>query len=293
MSVLTKVFVVLVTVLAVVGATLMMAYVANVNTYKNAYQDQKSVVEAYRKTVNSKEGQIQAMSTSLATMQQQLAQVTRQKDAEVQAAIKDRNAAQADLTVAKAREAELAASVTTIGDTLKQNEQIVKDTLTQLQKTRAQIVDLQTQNIELVSRNNDLDGTRRSLENEARRLKESVAQAQSEYDQLKGKWDKVPGDIKQAIEPGQASASVMKIPAPARLQGQITRVEQVAGETLAQVNIGAADNVQPNMVFVIHRGDKFLGNLVILKTDDRSAVGQVTLAQNGVKAGDAVMGTAQ
>ena len=42
MSILTKVFVVLVTILAVIAATLMVAFVANVNTYKTAFEGQQA-----------------------------------------------------------------------------------------------------------------------------------------------------------------------------------------------------------------------------------------------------------
>ncbi|HEX7010561.1 MAG TPA: hypothetical protein VF184_11295, partial [Phycisphaeraceae bacterium] len=59
--------------------------------------------------------------------------------------------------------------------------------------------------------------------------------------------------------------------------------------TLVQVNVGRSDGVQENMKFMVHRGDQFVGNLVIEAVDADASAGRIVLAKDQIQPGDAIL----
>jgi len=80
------------------------------------------------------------------------------------------------------------------------------------------------------------------------------------------------------------------IPSPL-VSGRVMSVQQGAdGNRYVEVNLGSRDGVSENMSFLLARGGKFLGNLVITKVELNRAVGFVQLEQDQVMINDEVRG---
>src|SRR5699024_1604384 len=78
--------------------------------------------------------------------------------------------------------------------------------------------------------------------------------------------------------------------APVPVAGRITNIDHASKDlTLAQINVASQDNVKTNMRFMIYRGQKLLGFLLISKVADHAAVGRVKSLHGKVQAGDNVL----
>ena len=75
---------------------------------------------------------------------------------------------------------------------------------------------------------------------------------------------------------------------PTAIRGQVV---EVAGE-LVTISVGEADGVRKNMVFVIHRDDKYVGDLKITLVDPGQAAGRLYSATGTPVTGDMVTGAA-
>ena len=78
------------------------------------------------------------------------------------------------------------------------------------------------------------------------------------------------------------------VPATAKdigLSGRVTAVDMK--NALAEISIGAAAGVKPDMTFHVTRGEQFVCNIEILDVDADKAVGVLKLMQGAPQAGDA------
>jgi hypothetical protein len=88
----------------------------------------------------------------------------------------------------------------------------------------------------------------------------------------------------------EASAPAPTIESPL-LTGRVMSVEQGPdGTRYVEVNLGSRDGVKENMKFMLARGGRFLGNLIISKVELNRAVGWVELEQDQVSINDEVRG---
>ncbi len=82
-----------------------------------------------------------------------------------------------------------------------------------------------------------------------------------------------------------ARDAVALSPVPAR---QIrARVADVSGD-LITINVGSADGVKRNMEFVVHRNDNFVGDLRITTVEPNRSAGRMTVTSSPVRKGDDV-----
>jgi cell shape-determining protein MreC len=161
---------------------------------------------------------------------------------------------------------------------------------------------LRTQLTQALEENNNLDREKAVLQNanevltaSNRRLKEDLdkaskekADAQSKVSQFVAQVGDLPG-----ARPGAIRDVTAKVPADRALSATILGVRRGASGTLAEINAGSRDGVQPGWTLTIADGGKFVGNLRITTVDVNRSVGVVELedaANRGeVKAGLRVM----
>ncbi len=92
------------------------------------------------------------------------------------------------------------------------------------------------------------------------------------------------------VETASSSENVPAIPSPL-VSGRVMSVQVGAdGNRYVEVNLGSRDGVAENMQFLLARGGKFLGNLIITKVELNRAVGYVRLEQDQVMINDEVRG---
>lgn len=287
MGVLTKVFVVLVTVLSVVLVALIVPFVANTENYKqrlddaqNARAAAENLAQMRQQELNDaqdKESQevtlLKAQANNLVTQMQLLSQQLAESEAKAQS--ESRKLAQYEADWSRLTAAN------------QQHAQITKDLQQELKERREKMVDQQTRMIQLADRNNELESQLGALTRQVRRVHEKLTHLQEQNADLERKLAQLPPQWQARILSEDTAAAPFVPETPIR--GQITRVEQIDDETFVEVNVGTNDGVATNMKFLVHRGSQFLGSLVITNVDVQSSAGRMQLLQGQVAIGDAIL----
>lgn len=276
MSPLTKAFVVLATILAVVMVTLTVSIVARVDDYRASYAE----VEA------AKNAAIQQEVKARAEMQQNLDAAAELRDkykadldslAQQLKLARDDDSAQAqniaDLMEQNARLAAAQASSAKLNDALATRVETLNAQLADATKTigeEGSKYDQVTREFVALLAEKD------RLENDFLRLREENVALQEQVASLEKKVD------------GFEASGAVFVGTSQPIDGAVTQVDKVSDQlTLVQVNVGTRDNVANDMQFTIYRGDEYVGTIQIKRVDTDASVGELTLGGN-VRAGDRV-----
>lgn len=288
MSILTKVFVVLVSVLSVVLVTLIVPFVANTEHYKGQVETARAAAEAARSTAQARQSEIQKLTEkAMAGIQDLKATIT-----EHQAKIGDLTTrlatAQAETAAERTAKIQADANVSRLSAAQEQQAQIVIAMETELKARRPEMVKQQTQIIQLMDRNNEITSQLESLNRQVRRYSEDISQLSARNAQLEEQLARLgPAVTEQAAEASVPFYSDVVIP------GKVTDIQTSEETTFAQINVGKNDGVQENMKFLVHRGGQYIGTLVVMKVDAKASAGRLTLAQGTLAVGDEVISGAQ
>ena len=68
------------------------------------------------------------------------------------------------------------------------------------------------------------------------------------------------------------------------IRGHVTDV----GGNFVTVSVGSADGVKMGMIFVIHRGDQYVGDLTVTVVDPNQCAGRLTLSASPPRVGDEI-----
>ncbi len=287
MSVVTKVFVVLVTILSVVLVAMMVPFVANTENYRQQAEDAEAALQIAEETARLRQSE-------LANVQQLDSQkVTALKSentnllGQINHLSADLKETQAQLSAAAAKNASYEANWSRLTAANEQHVKIITEYETELKGRRDQVLKQQTQIIQLINRNKELDSQLEALERQVRRVSEKMTQLEERNSDLELKLVQLPPEwqAKLMSQENPTGPILSKIP----IKGSVTGVERFDDETYAQVNVGTNDGVIENMKFLVHRGSQFLGTLIITTVDARSSAGRLELQQGEVTTGDAVL----
>lgn len=292
MSVMTKVLVLLVAFAAVALTALVTANVANQENFRAKYESQaQAVVVAKQDADLSKQ--------ALAALQGSQTGMLAQAQAELSSARSDLTKMQTSLAAAEARaqeeasgKAKLEGSVSRLAahaDVLSKQLAAAQD---ELGRRRTEVVDSESKAIKLADRNNELNSQLEALARQVRLLSQQMVTLQEDKGRLEQLWLQVPDQIRNSVlgQGGSTAAAVVvpNVPTGKVLSGSIDMVQQFDGATWVQISLGKNDGVQPQMEFRVHRGDQFLGKLVIWSADETSAAGKIELQQGAIQKGDRV-----
>lgn len=277
---LTKAFVVLVTVLAILLVALQVSSVAQyddlrgrlaeVDTARSAAestarlreQQRAELEQSYNVQLGERDGQVREARNQVTSLQAQLA-----------SAQESARAARTDLERWEASLERLSAAETLNAAELKAlNEELVA--------RRQESVEQRTRLIESTGRIAELSTQSESLEAQVRRMRERLQAIQEANREMENRLARA----------GVADVAEDDLPvAPSHtIAGQITRVQQRGDDVLVQVNVGENDGVSERMEFMVHRGERFLGRLVIDAVEPDSAVGHLRLIQDEIREQDAI-----
>ncbi len=275
MSIVTKIFVVLATILAVVIVPLMIAYVNNTAAIKGAMDDAQQRLEVAEAEADILSAEMAQTQDKVANALEAAAQAREQRINEVndlltQVAAKDQRIVELQSSLA-ARDAQ----ITTLAAGNEQSGKIIEMLEQELGDKRDQLVKADKQNIELTDQNQELTVNLDTMNEQVRLLQEKLAGAQEQLVELEQQQESA-----GVARDGQAPRPV---PAVKPIRGMITDVQQVDGETFVAVNVGSNDQVAEGMQFIIHRGDQFVGSLEITNVDLNAAAGRVTLSRDQVQ----------
>lgn len=288
MHLLTKIFVVLVSLLAVLLVPLVVVYAHNEDNFKRRYQDASGQMAAANQKLQSE--QI-AHAAKIAELQGQLADLTKANEELARGrdqATAEIRTLEKDLALAQSQQAQVRADLATLSAAVDGGQQILTRLLADIQTVRAEALAAEGRVVQLDERLRDVSSqldvavaARRAIHEELQQLKEEHARAREQVTMYQARFgaliDESAGEAVLLIHP--------QIDLDATVIG-VRRGEQV----LAEINAGSRDGIQEGWDLSISRGDQFIARLRIIKVDINRATGIVELedlkARGAVQPGD-------
>ena len=290
MNVLTKVFVVLMTILSVVLVSLVVPFVANTENFKDQVAAAKAEANAARAEAAVQQARAEATRSDLIqqidgfkAIENSIRQSNENLKSQLSSAKADLEKSRSDLIRTQADIANLTSA----------NEQFAKiqvDLQKELAVRRDETVKLRSQVIELGQANNDQSSATNALRRAVRLAQENLIKTQEELAQANETLRKIPQDVLISYtRPGAGDTDTTTNPiSPVPINAQVTDVKQAGETTLVQLNVGSSGGIRQNYQFQVHRDGEYLGSVVIMTVDEQAAVGRVRLLKSGaqIKTGD-------
>lgn len=284
MSTMTKVFVVLTSVVAIVLSCLTVATAARWTNQQETIESYRSLSEAdliHRMNVEV------IMATKLAMKDDELQQQA-QELTNAQGRVRDLEAQLEGLRIDLARQTNEKVNSEAGRKKIEEILEVTTAELTSTQKQNqvllTQNIDLQTRNQRLASRNLELTSQLTISTDENRNLQEKLYAAEQQNKELQ-----------QVLASGRRVAPAAEAPS-----GALPAVPPVAGPIAGEVvqvdggyvsvNIGETSGVLSGMTFMVYRGEQYVGDLKIDNVRPKEAGGKLTMVRQGeqVQPGDRV-----
>jgi uncharacterized phage infection (PIP) family protein YhgE len=264
---LTKVLVVIGSLLSLFLAALTIAYSSNAETLRRAYEDEKAIsagLAANLKVAESRNSV--ALADALREAEQARAERSQLQN-RISELMNQLAAAQSETKAAQVGRDQAIGQNNTLTETARANSALIAALTDELGKLRSALAEAAKRETELAGRINELDRERTVLQQETRAMREQLT------------------EVRRALEQAQSGGVVAGPGATGRpfeaLSGPriATRVKQVlpnpAGGELVVIGEGANSGVRENMLMTIIRGGDFIANLIITRVDANEAVGRV------------------
>jgi len=285
--VLTKIFIVLVSLLSILLVPLVVVYANNEDSYKTKHQ--ASSLQAAAALENLQFAQL-ANSQQEADLDLQIRELMSENQSlarQRESATADIRRLQIDLVDSRAEQAGIRARINTIASAVKTGQDLIDSLLSEVRSTRSEALGAERRAVELDEALRDVSGqlgsavaARRALQEELQQITEEHArslQSIAVYIQKYGRLDI------------QLAASTTPT---VNLDATVVSVRRGSERTLAEINAGSRDGVREGWVMMIGRDGNFMGNLRIIDVDINHATGVVELedtsSRGQVEAGDRV-----
>jgi len=285
LSALTKIFVVLVTLLAVALVAAIVPFVANTENWRQKFEDEQSARKIAQATASARQQQLNeersdrqaenlVLDEKIKALEDQVVDQTGQLAAHrAEIARKD-----FDLETLRAADIQLRAT----NDSLARiTESQTAELTLHRQNVREQAERLVGLNHRVAELTNDND----FLEQQLRYLKEQLVAVQDGRQELADLLEKIPPSARPVPQ-----AEMVPTDPKVYIEGLVTRVENAADDTFVEVNVGATDGVEEGTRFFVQRGDQYVGTLIITRVEDRAAAGRMDVLKpdHQVTRGDVV-----
>ncbi len=284
MSPLTKALVVLVTILSVLELGMFVAYSSKhtqLNDKLKTAQSQLGAAQAKAASAQAEVTAVQAkQAETIAGLQAQISAL----NSDLNAAMTAQRAAESQIQAEKARNEKTEQAIARLTAAAQQDAVLREALIGELKTSRSNEVDLRTKNVELTDMVNELTSTSDSLDRKMRWYAEELADANGKVDALRKLL--AANNIADTTAVAEGPAKVVPT---TQIAGAITQVDNTTSTTLVAVNVGANDGVAKGMEFMVHRGDTYLGKLVIDSVDANASAGRMVLSKAPVQAADAVV----
>lgn len=274
--ILTKIFIVLVSLLAVLLVPLVIAYASNENTYKSRWQDSVSEARAAQASLSNAESRHASIEASMKAEQAQAEEQIRRLRAETSELRASIRQVQSELTIARAEKLNVTASLETLAAALKGNQDVNSTLLADLKAIRQQAINDALRVVELDEALRDVTSqldvevaARRSLQEEVQRIRDERAALYERNQQYVAQF----GELRET----DVRAGDRGIAPDINLEATVLNVRRSEDETLVEINVGSRDGVQIGWSMFIGSGSDFIANLRIIEVDISTAVGVVTL----------------
>jgi hypothetical protein len=287
LSLLTRVFVLLVAVLSIVLVAMIVPFVVNTQNYQAQLATRTTERDAAELLARTRQSEL---TQATQTFNEQLAQATTRAlaaESQLSGVLQQLRATQEDVGKARANIDQLTAANRQHAASSEQQAELIRQLTTELGSRREEVTRLATQYIQATDRIAELEEQNRSLTRANRGMQERLTTLETTIQGIESRGG-VAATTETGTEGTQPGAD-RGFEAETPIQGRVSRVETVDGETLVQIDVGQNDGVQENMRFIIARGDQYIGTLVVSMVDERSSAGRMRLEQAPVQQGDTVI----
>jgi hypothetical protein len=286
---LTKVFVVLVTLLSILLVALVVPFVANVDDLQNDLAQQTTLRQAAEASAaDAKAKLLEAQEKSgatLASLNETIKQVQTERD-KLQG---DIVAVRAELAREKADKQALNATVEAMTTGDRSKTELLNVYNTQLQDAQTKVVEQATRLTELQDRVNELSSQAAALQTSVRRLTEQKAAATQQVAAL---TSQVEGAGLTPVTVATASSTqAPSITPSAPVYGKVTGLRAApSGDQLVELNIGRSDGIGQGARLLVYRGTSDLvAVLEVRSADEGVAIASVQSIKSSIQVGDNVV----
>jgi hypothetical protein len=285
--VLTKIFIVLVSLLAVFLVPLVVVYAHNEDNYRARYQSTEAQIQVKDLELQAEVARHRAEVTRLRNEIDELQGFRRSCEGDRNAALDQVRVLESRVAQAEALRGETQAELAKLASGVQASTTISDSLLGELRTIRRDLMAAERQRVDLDDalreRTAELEvavAARRALQEELHRITEEQAKTMSrlsEYIARHGTLTESP--VALGIIPDRSVTT------------SVLAVRRSADQVLVEIGAGSRDGLREGWTMVIGRGAEFLGNLRIISVDLNRATGVVTLenpARGLVDIGDVV-----
>jgi len=282
--VLTKIFIVLVSLLAVLLVPLVVVYAHNENSYQARFQeaeagkaaadsDLAAAKAAFGAAQAQKERQINELSTANRNLRKQIV-----------AGETDVRELEGRLIEAESGSAEINAKLATLVSAVDAGQRLTESLIDELRQLRKQALDSERRLVDIEQAYDDTQAqlevaieARRALQEELQRLKDEHGVA---LETIAG-YVALYGTLDRAVE-------TVGVPPTKDLSATIINVRRSSDQILAEIDAGSRDGVEIGWLMTIGHGGEFVARLRVISVDINRATGIVELEQRPVEVGQLV-----
>ncbi len=278
MSILTKIFVLLQLVFALVLAVLVVLFVHGQQNYKKqVLTDQNTMIAAQAALLNEE--------TTASRLSAQLAQATRANintlgslNSKILRLQGNLASAQSEIAQLKANKQSLVNSTSLLSAANRsQQDQLAAETK-ELTKLRPVVLRYVNENAQLNRHNTQLTNERNEAQKEIQTLQESIVALNTRLARAVAMEHKAASTSSQNV-----ANAVIGVPTAAPVNGKIQQVQTYNSRTYVSVNLGSRDGVSKGTRLTVYSKGKYVADVVVRSVDPTTSVGVVTLASPSAK----------
>jgi hypothetical protein len=261
LSVLTKLFVVLLVVCSLMLSAAVVVFVNRVDNYEQSAKQNASSLKAARDQASSMQSRVSEMDVAMRTAASEYAQ----RQGELQRDITQAHTQNQDL---QGRLAQAQKDLQVAQGTINGTAALARAAQEENKGLLTLSNDLRTKNDDLLRANGELNTALTVKDNQNRALAKTLEFTQERVAELTNQ-------VKNAPKTGSSSEANPTPPAP--IAGRVNSVDIIGGKKYATISVGSADNVQKGMKFnVINtKTGEFLGFLTVDRVEPNEAIGPV------------------
>lgn len=268
MHTVTKILVVFAAILAVLLAALTMAYSVNAARITDQYRAMQDAESATRSLAQQQVADANTVNIERQKQIEQMASKTTEIENTVRSLQGEKGQLLAQIRSVEADRDAIRAMIDQLGATGQTQAALIKSYRDEVTKLRENELGYRRKEIELVDHLNDVESQLEVSQQGTRALQEQLFELRRNMETA-GSGVRV-GDLAtgaNAADPYRPSFTV---------SGKVVLTgKDVNGKSTATINLGTNNRVKENMKLSIVRGDKFIANLVIYRTDLQQSIGEV------------------
>lgn len=286
MSILTKVFVVLLVVFSIAFTSMTVAIVAQTTNWRETaekYREHARVADTNLRHAHA------ANAAQLATARDEVRNHL-DKITEFEGQLQDSRNEVAQLRAEVAKSASEKSSSEAINRGLLAQLQVVEAARAEYRTQRDDLelrnIELERRSIDLNDRVNELTASTTVLLEQKRQYEQQINILRTQNEKLAQQARRVPGGAAFEHPEGAAMPDVVALTpvATTAIRGKVLEV----AANLVTIGVGSADGVKKDMVFVVHREGEYVGDLKITLVDPNQSAGQIVRSSVVPKPGDDV-----